>query len=52
MICEKFLRLYKQGLSDKEIAAKLSTYPRAIWEYRQKLGLKANFPKKSLYLMS
>jgi hypothetical protein len=45
---EKFHRLYRQGLSDKEIAARLSTYPRAIWKYRKKLGLKANFPKRRL----
>jgi hypothetical protein len=45
---EKFLRLHRQGLSDKEIAARLSSYPRAIWEYRKKLGLEANFPKRRL----
>ncbi|MGD2248725.1 MAG: helix-turn-helix domain-containing protein [Candidatus Methanofastidiosia archaeon] len=43
---EKLLELYRQGLTDKEIADELGVAPPAVRHRLQKLGLKNNCHKK------
>ncbi|NLM52887.1 MAG: helix-turn-helix domain-containing protein, partial [Firmicutes bacterium] len=39
---EEFLKLYKQGLNDSEIARKVGTYPATVYRWRTKNNLPAN----------
>lgn len=47
---EEFLNLYKEGLSDREIAEQLNVFRKTVGKYRNSLGLKPNKKKIIEYL--